>query len=64
LLVIAGLKYSPRFNFKVFIYGIYTYDGEDIIDVQWFKTEKERDKEDKNNGKRTQATPPTLSVRD
>ena len=49
---------------KGYIYGIYTYDGEDIIDVQWFKTEKERDKEDKNNGKRTQATPPTLSVRD
>ena len=27
-----------------YIFGIYHYDGEDIIDVQWYKSEEERDK--------------------
>ena len=26
-----------------FIHGIYGYDGEDVVDVQWFKSEMERD---------------------
>ena len=30
-------------NNKGYIFGIYCYDGEDIIDVQWYKTEEERD---------------------
>ena len=25
------------------VFGIYTYDGEDVIDVTWYKTEEERD---------------------
>ena len=25
-----------------FIYGVYGYDREDVVDVQWFKTENER----------------------
>jgi len=29
---------------KGYIHGIYTYDEENIIDVQWFKTEEERNK--------------------
>ena len=28
-----------------YIYGIYLYDGEDVIDVQWYKTEQERAKD-------------------
>ena len=28
-----------------YIYGIYLYDGEDVIDVQWYKTEEERAKD-------------------
>jgi hypothetical protein len=31
-------------NNKGYIFGIYCYDGEDIIDVQWYKSEEERDK--------------------
>ena len=27
------------------IHGVYSYDGENIIDVQWFKTEEEREKQ-------------------
>jgi len=34
---------------KGLIHGVYSYDGEDIIDVQWFKTEKEREKQIKIN---------------
>ena len=34
---------------KGLIYGVYSYDGEDIIDVQWFKTEKEREEQIKIN---------------
>lgn len=26
------------------IYGIYLYEGDEVIDVQWYKTEEERDK--------------------
>ena len=26
-----------------YVWGIYTYDGEDRIDVTWYKSEKERD---------------------
>ena len=29
---------------KGYVFGIYCYDGEDIIDVQWYKSEEERDK--------------------
>jgi len=25
------------------VFGIYTYDGEDVIDVTWYTSEKERD---------------------
>ena len=25
------------------VFGIYTYEGEDIIDVTWYKSENERD---------------------
>ena len=25
-----------------YVYGIYVLDGDDIIDVEWFKTDKER----------------------
>ena len=28
-----------------FIYGIYYYDGENVIDVQWLKTEEERERQ-------------------
>ena len=31
-------------NNEGYVFGIYCYDGEDIIDVQWYKTEEERDK--------------------
>ena len=31
-------------NNKGYIFGIYCYGGEDIIDVQWYKSEEERDK--------------------
>ena len=34
---------------KGLIHGVYSYDGENIIDVQWFKTEKEREKQIKIN---------------
>ena len=34
---------------KGLIYGVYSYDGENIIDVQWFKTEKEREEQIKIN---------------
>ena len=27
------------------VFGIYTYEGEDIIDVTWYKSENERDDE-------------------
>ena len=30
---------------KGFIYGIYYYDGENFIDVQWLKTEEERERQ-------------------
>ena len=30
-------------NNEGYVFGIYCYDGEDIIDVQWYKTEEERD---------------------
>ena len=30
---------------KGFIYGIYYYDGENVIDVQWLKTEEERERQ-------------------
>ena len=26
-----------------YVFGIYCYDGEDIIDVQWYKSEEERE---------------------
>ena len=26
-----------------YVWGIYTYDGEDRIDVTWYKSEEERD---------------------
>ena len=29
---------------KGYVFGIYCYDCEDIIDVQWYKSEEERDK--------------------
>ena len=25
------------------VFGIYTYEGEDVIDVAWYKSENERD---------------------
>ena len=31
-------------NNNGYVFGIYCYDGEDIIDVQWYKSEEERDK--------------------
>ena len=31
--------------FFFYFYGIYFYDGEDIIDVQWYKSEEERESE-------------------
>jgi len=34
---------------KGLIYGVYSYDGEDIIDVQWFKTVKEQEEQIKIN---------------
>jgi len=34
---------------KGLIYGVYSYDGENIVDVQWFKTKEEREKQIKNN---------------
>jgi len=34
---------------KGLIYGVYSYDGENIIDVQWFKTVKEREEQIKIN---------------
>ena len=30
-------------NNNGYIFGIYCYDGEDIIDVQWYKSEEERE---------------------
>ena len=30
---------------KGFIYGIYYYDGKNVIDVQWLKTEEERERQ-------------------
>lgn len=29
---------------KGFIWGIYSYIGEDIVDVSWFKTKEERNR--------------------
>jgi hypothetical protein len=28
-----------------YVHGIYLYDGEDVIDVQWYKSEEERNKD-------------------
>ena len=32
-------------NNEGYVFGIYCYDGEDIIDVQWYKSEEERESE-------------------
>ncbi len=37
-----NLFYDTDKDNKGYIYGIYTYNGEEIIDVQWFKTIKKR----------------------
>ena len=36
--------YKLYVNDKILPYGIYYYDGEEIMHVDWYKTEKERDK--------------------
>jgi len=35
--------YDTNKDNKGYIHGIYTYDGEEIIDVQWFKTTEQRE---------------------
>ena len=35
-------KYPEDDNNDGYVYGIYVLDGDDIIDVEWFKTDKER----------------------
>ena len=37
--------YDTKKDNDGFIYGLYGYDGDDIIDVQWFKSEIERDQQ-------------------
>ena len=37
--------HKPSDDNKGFIYGIYYYDGENVIDVQWLKTEEERERQ-------------------
>ena len=40
--------YDTKKDNDGFIYGLYGYDGDNIIDVQWFKSEIERDKQANN----------------
>jgi hypothetical protein len=37
--------YDTKKDNDGFIYGLYSYDGDNIIDVQWFKSEIDRDKQ-------------------
>ena len=37
--------YDTKKDNDGFIYGIYGYDGENVVDVQWFKSETERNKQ-------------------
>ncbi len=37
--------YDTKKDNDGFIYGLYSYDGDNIIDVQWFKSEIERDQQ-------------------
>jgi hypothetical protein len=37
--------YDTKKDNDGFIYGLYGYDGDNIIDVQWFKSEIERDQQ-------------------
>ena len=44
--------YGKDDNNNGFIYGIeYQDENENVIDIEWFKTEKERDKEISSNEK-------------
>ena len=38
-------KYPITDNNEGYVYGIYLLDEDDIIDVEWFKTDEERFKE-------------------
>jgi len=42
--------YDTKKDNDGFIYGIYGYDGEDVVDVQWFKSEIERDQQASKGG--------------
>ena len=37
--------YDTKKDNDGFIYGLYSYDGDNVIDVQWFKSEIERDQQ-------------------
>ena len=37
--------YDTKKDNDGFIYGLYGYDGDNVIDVQWFKSEIERDQQ-------------------
>ena len=37
--------YDTKKDNDGFIYGLYSYDGDNIIDVQWFKSEIDRDQQ-------------------
>jgi len=38
----SDMKYPKEDNNEGYVYGIYLLDGDDIIDVEWFKTDEER----------------------
>ena len=38
------MGYNENDNNNGYIYGIYYLDDDDIIDVEWYKTEQERQK--------------------
>ena len=40
--------YDTKKDNDGFIYGLYGYDGDNIIDVQWFKSEIERPQQQAN----------------
>ena len=37
--------YDTKKDNDGFIYGLYSYDGDNVVDVQWFKSEIERDQQ-------------------
>ena len=49
------LSYLHHPDNQGYIYGIYYYQDEDVIEVEWFKTEEERDIEVRRCNRKSQS---------